>query len=144
MRLYTVLLYFLQTALHVADHTLIHHQEHIQNVFTTSGTGRTEFATVRWRGGAGIIFLESSYWGGGFATRCWIKAKFQCRSSNDWVCSTFKILHDLSSDRCEPGWSLSIINAYTLVRDDWVFGIILVFIWFSLIWLLFWQLVHWI
>ena len=28
LRLYTVLLYFLQTALHVSDDTLIHHQEH--------------------------------------------------------------------------------------------------------------------
>ena len=41
MRLYTVLLYFLQTALHVSNVTLIHHQEHIQTVITTSGTGRT-------------------------------------------------------------------------------------------------------
>ena len=51
MRLYTVLLYFLQTTLHVSDDTLIHHQERTQNVITTSGTGRTVFATVRWRGG---------------------------------------------------------------------------------------------
>jgi len=47
MRLYTVLLYFLQTALHVLDDTLINHQEHIQIVITTSGTGRTDFATTR-------------------------------------------------------------------------------------------------
>ena len=53
MRLYTVLLYFLQTALHVSDDTLIHHQEHTQTVITTSGIGRTVFATVRWRGGDG-------------------------------------------------------------------------------------------
>ena len=38
---------FLQTALHVSDVTLIHHQEHIQSVITTSSTGRTVFATVR-------------------------------------------------------------------------------------------------
>ena len=38
---------FLQTALHVSDDTLIHHQEHTQTVITTSGTGRTVFATVR-------------------------------------------------------------------------------------------------
>ena len=37
---------FLQTALHVSDDTLIHHQEHTQTV-VTSGTGRTVFATVR-------------------------------------------------------------------------------------------------
>ena len=37
---------FMQTALHVSDDTLIHHQEHIQTVIT-SGTGRTVFATVR-------------------------------------------------------------------------------------------------
>ena len=43
-------LYFLQTAPHVSDDTLIHHQEHVQTVFTTSGTGRTVFAAVRWRG----------------------------------------------------------------------------------------------
>ena len=49
MRLYTVLLYFLQTAVHVSDDTLIHHQERIQTVITTSGTGRTVFATIRWR-----------------------------------------------------------------------------------------------
>ena len=47
MRLHTVLLYFLRTAPHVSDDTLIHHQEHIQRVITTSGTGRTVFATVR-------------------------------------------------------------------------------------------------
>ena len=51
MRLHTVLLYFLQTALHVSDDTLIHQQEHIQTVITTSGTGRTVFATVRFLGG---------------------------------------------------------------------------------------------
>jgi hypothetical protein len=50
MRLYTVLLYFLQTALHVSDDALIHHQDHTQNVIT-SGTGRTVLRTVRWRGG---------------------------------------------------------------------------------------------
>jgi len=44
MRLCTVLLYFLQTALHVSDDILIHHKEHIQTVITTSGTGRTVFA----------------------------------------------------------------------------------------------------
>jgi len=38
---------FLQTALHVLDDTLIHHQEHTQTVITTYGTGRTVFATVR-------------------------------------------------------------------------------------------------
>ena len=53
MRLYTVLLYFLQIALHVSNDTLTHHQEHTQTVITTSGTGRTVFDTVRWRGGVG-------------------------------------------------------------------------------------------
>jgi len=38
---------FLQAALHISDDILIHHQEHIQNIITTSGTGRTLFATVR-------------------------------------------------------------------------------------------------
>jgi len=38
---------FLQTALHVLDDTIIHHREHTQTVITTSGTGRTVFATVR-------------------------------------------------------------------------------------------------
>ena len=38
---------FLQTALHVSGDILIHHQEHTQTVITTSGTGRTVFATVR-------------------------------------------------------------------------------------------------
>ena len=37
---------FLQTALHVSDDILIHHQEHTQTVITASGTGRTVFATV--------------------------------------------------------------------------------------------------
>ena len=45
--IYTVLLHFLQTAVHVSDDTLIHHQEHIQTLITTSGTCRTAFATVR-------------------------------------------------------------------------------------------------
>ena len=47
---------FLQTALHISDDTLIHHQEHPQAVITTSGTGRNVFATVRWRGGVGTKF----------------------------------------------------------------------------------------
>ena len=47
MRLYTVLLYFLHTALHVLDDTLNHYQEHTQTTITTSGTGRTVLATVR-------------------------------------------------------------------------------------------------
>ena len=47
MQLHTVLLYFLQTALYVLDDTLIHHQERIQTVITTSGTGRTVFAIIR-------------------------------------------------------------------------------------------------
>ena len=47
MRLYTVLLYFLQTALHVSDDTLNHHQEHIHTVIRTYGTGRTVFSTFR-------------------------------------------------------------------------------------------------
>ena len=38
---------FLQTALLVSDDTLINHQEHTQTLITTSGTGRTVFATVR-------------------------------------------------------------------------------------------------
>ena len=38
---------FLQTALHVWDDTLVHHQEHTHTAITTSGTGRTVFATVR-------------------------------------------------------------------------------------------------
>ena len=42
---------FLQTALHVSGVTFIHHQEHRQTVITTSGTGRTVFATVRWYAG---------------------------------------------------------------------------------------------
>ena len=42
-----IFIIFLQPALHVSDDTLIHHQEHTQTVITTSGTGRTVFATVR-------------------------------------------------------------------------------------------------
>ena len=38
---------FLQTALHVSDASLTHHQEHVQTVITASGTVRTVFATVR-------------------------------------------------------------------------------------------------
>jgi shikimate kinase len=40
---------FLQTALHVSDTTLIHQQEHTQTVITTSGTGPTVFATIRYQ-----------------------------------------------------------------------------------------------
>ena len=50
MRLYTVLLCFCKTALHVSDDTLTHHQEHTKSIIT-SGTGRTVFATVRCCGG---------------------------------------------------------------------------------------------
>jgi len=46
MRLYTVFIIFLQTALHVSDDTHIHHQEHNQTVIT-SDTDRTVFPTVR-------------------------------------------------------------------------------------------------
>ena len=38
--IYTFII-FLQTAVHVSDDTLIHHQEHMQIVITASGTGRT-------------------------------------------------------------------------------------------------------
>jgi len=31
----------MQTALHISDDTLIHHQEHTQTAITTSGTGRS-------------------------------------------------------------------------------------------------------
>jgi len=50
-------LYFLQTALHVLDDTLIHHREHIPTVMATCGTGRTVFATVCWCGGVGTAVL---------------------------------------------------------------------------------------
>jgi len=55
MRLYTILLYFCKTALHVSGDTLIHHQEHTQTVIRASGTGRTVFATVRWCGGVRVL-----------------------------------------------------------------------------------------
>ena len=35
-------------------------------------------------------------------------------------------VHDLSLDRREPGWFLPIIMFYALVREDRVFGIILI------------------
>ena len=44
MQLYTVLLYFLQTALHLSEETLNDYQEYIQTVITTSGTGLTAIA----------------------------------------------------------------------------------------------------
>ena len=49
MRLYAVLLYFLQTVLHVSDDTLIHHQVHLQTggVGTTPPRQRTVANTVR-------------------------------------------------------------------------------------------------
>jgi len=55
MRLYTVLLYFCGQ-LYVFR--MIHHQEQTQSVITASGTGRTVFATARWRGGVGTC----SWW----------------------------------------------------------------------------------
>ena len=54
MRLYTVLLYFLQTALHVWGENFTHHQENTQTVIT-SGTGRTVYTTFRYRGGVGTV-----------------------------------------------------------------------------------------
>jgi len=62
MRLYTVLLYILQTAVHVSDDTLTHHQEHFHTVITTSGTGRTVFPTVRWRRGVETSSDFSTCW----------------------------------------------------------------------------------
>ena len=38
------LIMLLQTALHVSDDTLIHHQENTQTVITISGNGRTAIA----------------------------------------------------------------------------------------------------
>ena len=40
---------FLQTAVHVSDDNLIHHQEHTQTVITTSGTGRKILPIFRCR-----------------------------------------------------------------------------------------------
>lgn len=34
------------------------------------------------------------------------------------VCSTIKILHDLSSNRREPDWFLSLLKFYKGVRKD--------------------------
>jgi len=53
---------------------------------------------------------------------------FGAGAGSVWVCSNFKILHDLSSDRRQPGWFRPIITfySYTLVREDLVFGIILI------------------
>jgi len=58
---------------------------------------------------------------------------FGVGAESDWVFSTFKILHDLRSDRREPGWFLSIVMFYVLVREEREFWIIF-FIWVSLIW----------
>ena len=44
-----IFIIFLQTALHVSSDTLTHHQEHMQTVFTASGTGLTALATFRCR-----------------------------------------------------------------------------------------------
>ena len=57
MQVYALLLYFLQTTLYVLDDTFIHHQERIKTVITTSGTGRTVFATDRCHVGVGIPTL---------------------------------------------------------------------------------------
>ena len=46
--IYSIII-FLQIALCVSNDNLIHHQEHIQTVITTSGTSRTVFATWRSR-----------------------------------------------------------------------------------------------
>ena len=51
---------FLQTALLVSSDTFTHHQEHTQTAITASGTGRTVFATSRWRGGVGTKSPDSS------------------------------------------------------------------------------------
>lgn len=37
------------------------------------------------------------------------------------ICSIIKILHDLSSNRCEPGWFLSLEKENILVRKDQIF-----------------------
>ena len=53
---------------------------------------------------------------------------FGVGAESDWVCSTFKILHDLRSDRREPGLFLSIMMFYVLVREErecWIFYFIL-------------------
>ena len=59
---------FLQTALHVSDYILIHHQKHTQTVITASGTGRTVFITVRWSGGVGTA--DGSKYGSTSARCC--------------------------------------------------------------------------
>ena len=51
----------------------------------------------------------------------------------------FPAWRDLSSNRREPGWFLSIMGFYILVREDWIFGIILFLLCF-INRLLFWQI----
>jgi len=41
--------------------------------------------------------------------------------SRNLVCSTIKILHDLSSDRRKPGRFLSVNNYDIIIRKDFIF-----------------------
>jgi len=57
---------FLQTALHVSDETLVHHQEHTQNVITTSDIVRNVFGTVRCR----VTSVDGTKYGSTIARCC--------------------------------------------------------------------------
>jgi hypothetical protein len=48
------------------------------------------------------------------------------------------VFHDLSSDRREPGWFLSVLLFYIVVREDRIFGIISVVVLIFINVLLFW------
>ena len=88
MRLYTILLYFLQTTLHVSDGTFIHHQEHIQTVITTSGTGQTVicYRPLTWRIRNCQFDSSTSVEGSKlrFDQRQMLQLQFECAPDDGW------------------------------------------------------------
>lgn len=73
-----------------------------------------------------VIFFFSTNKKKSLRPRCWIKIKIKCKSLKFLICSIIKILHDLSSNRCKPGWFLSLMSNNILVRKDQILEIILV------------------
>ena len=60
-----------------------------------------------------LISFKSSHWQGSLAPRCWLKITVNwSRILTLWVCSTFKILHELSLDRRKSGQFLSFFKIF--------------------------------
>jgi len=61
-----------------------------------------------------LIFSKSSYRWKGLAPRCWLNISWRGSTFQGFGCSPIKMLHELSSDRCETGQFISSIGVRML------------------------------